>query len=89
MCSKKEFDVCCVSGERPFKCTMCSKTFNQKGALQVHMTKHTGERSHMCQFCPATFAQKGNLRAHIHVRRFGIIQERIGNTFIALITDQF
>lgn len=55
------------TGERPFSCSMCTKTFNQKGALQIHMAKHTGEKPHMCDFCPMTFAQKGNLRAHIQV----------------------
>ena len=66
--SELSSSTCVLSGERPFRCDMCSKTFNQKGALLVHMTKHTGERSHTCEFCPATFAQRGNLRAHIHVR---------------------
>lgn len=44
---------------------MCNKAFNQKGALLIHMVKHTGNRPHLCEFCPASFAQKGNLRNHI------------------------
>ena len=60
---------CSFPGERPYKCTACDKAFNQKGALQVHMTRHTGERPHMCDFCPSTFSQKGNLRAHIQVQQ--------------------
>ena len=55
------------AGERPFKCSQCEKTFNQKGALQIHMSTHTQEKPYACEFCPATFAQKGNLRAHIQV----------------------
>ena len=55
------------TGERPFKCSTCNKAFNQKGALQIHMTKHTGQRTHSCDFCSQMFAQKGNLRAHIQV----------------------
>lgn len=55
----------CILGERPFKCDVCNKAFNQKGALLIHTVKHTGERPHICEFCPASFAQKGNLRNHI------------------------
>lgn len=54
-------------GERPFKCTQCDRAFNQKGALRIHMSKHTGVKPHPCDFCPMSFAQRGNLRAHIQV----------------------
>lgn len=55
------------SGERPFVCNVCQKAFNQKGALQLHMVKHTGEKDYACGFCNKKFAQKGNLRCHIQV----------------------
>jgi len=54
-------------GERPYKCMMCTKAFNQKGALQIHVMKHTGDRPYQCEFCPSAFSQRGNLRAHIQV----------------------
>jgi len=62
--------LCCFvpgAGERPYKCLMCAKAFNQKGALQIHLMKHTGDRPYQCEFCPSAFSQRGNLRAHIQV----------------------
>ncbi|CAG2065085.1 unnamed protein product [Timema podura] len=41
------------------------RAFNQKGSLQIHMTKHNGLKPFPCDFCSAMFSQRGNLRAHI------------------------
>lgn len=54
----------CFSGEKPFKCKECDKSFNQKGALNIHMTTHTKERRFSCEKCKVCFSQRGNLRAH-------------------------
>jgi hypothetical protein len=53
------------AGERPFCCDICSKSFNQKNALQIHMKKHSGEKPHKCIYCELAFTQKGNLKTHI------------------------
>ncbi|XP_052818114.1 zinc finger protein 236-like [Mya arenaria] len=54
------------TGDRPFKCHVCLKAFNQRGALQLHIIgRHTDRKPHRCQFCGTGFVQKGNLRAHI------------------------
>ena len=53
------------SGERPFRCELCDKSFNQKNALQIHLKKHSGEKPHKCEYCDNAFTQKGNLKTHI------------------------
>lgn len=52
-------------GERPFRCSLCEKAFNQKSALQVHMKKHTGERPYRCHCCAMGFTQKSNMKLHM------------------------
>ena len=52
-------------GERPFKCCVCGKAFNQKNALDIHIKRHSGEKPHICQYCMAAFTQRGNLKTHI------------------------
>jgi len=63
------------TGERPFACLMCRKSFNQKNALQIHMKKHTGERPYICPFCQYAFTQKGNLKTHIQRSHAEIAQQ--------------
>lgn len=36
------------SGERPFQCALCQKSFTQLAHLQKHHLVHTGERPHKC-----------------------------------------
>ena len=53
------------TGERPFHCTVCAKTFNVKHNLTVHMRVHTGERPYTCKVCFKTFRQKSAVNSHM------------------------
>ncbi|XP_078507089.1 uncharacterized protein LOC144767541 [Lissotriton helveticus] len=52
------------SGERPFHCNVCEKSFTQKGNLLKHQRIHTGERPYHCTLCSKSFSRKGTLVRH-------------------------
>ncbi|XP_067088230.1 zinc finger protein ZFP2-like isoform X4 [Osmerus mordax] len=53
------------TGEKPFQCQECNKTFSRKSYLILHMRIHTGDKPYQCQQCGKCFAQKGGLVEHI------------------------
>ena len=36
------------TGEKPYHCIQCDKTFSETGKLHVHMKTHNDEKSHQC-----------------------------------------
>ncbi|XP_078506466.1 uncharacterized protein LOC144765880 [Lissotriton helveticus] len=52
------------SGERPFHCNVCEKSFTQKGNLLQHQSVHTGEKPYHCTVCSKRFAYKAHLVRH-------------------------
>ena len=52
------------SGERPFSCDICEKSFRQKVHLKDHLRSHSGTREFECDECGATFIQKSSLKLH-------------------------
>ena len=54
------------SGEKPFACGQCSRTFRYKPNLQRHTNvSHTGERRFLCQYCACSYLQYESLLSHI------------------------
>ncbi|XP_077288851.1 uncharacterized protein LOC143913121 [Arctopsyche grandis] len=51
--------------EKPYKCDICLKSFDQKYPLIVHMRSHTGEKPYKCNICSKSFAAKSSLGVHM------------------------
>ena len=47
-----------------FECEVCTKLFNTKDKLIVHMSQHTGGKQYKCKICINFFSSNSNLTRH-------------------------
>ena len=60
-----EFFFNVISGERPYKCALCPKTFATRDTLSKHQHAHSDERNYECGECGKMFKRISHVREHL------------------------
>ena len=52
------------TGDKPYQCIYCNKSFIHMGNKNVHEMTHTGEKPYQCSYCNKSFIHKGAKNRH-------------------------
>ena len=56
------------TGDKPYKCSLRNKSFNQLSSLQTHKRcVHSNRKPHHCPYCGKRFNTNGHLTCHVRI----------------------